>query len=515
MKKTLFIKNTLVLTVTSLILRTIGIVFRIYLSGTIGPEGMGLYQLVVSVYVLASTFAVSGITVAVTRLVADELVRGTARSVRHVLRRSLLIGALGGIGSALLFFFGAEAIGSYAIGDVRAVSALKMMAFSLPSMGISACLKGYFSARRKVGYPAVAQLIEQVVRIALIFCLFRHFSAESLEKACVIVMIGDTVAEWASCLFVIACYLRDRGTLKRENLLSSAIPARTGVTRQLLTIAAPITAGRYLNSGLRTIETALVPARIARFCGSRETALAQFGALKGMALPLLFFPASFLSAMSSLLIPELSAAAVQGDRGGIRRMVDKSLRVTATASLLIAAIFTVFAEEIGLWLYNSRDVGVYLRVLAPLTPVMYADSIADGMLKGLNQQLRSLTYSVTDSAVRIVLIWLIVSRQGMGGFLFIMVISNLLTSYLNLHRLMTVTDLKPRWSALIVKPLMAVAGASAAAILATTLLKTSSLSPVVSVIIGATILCVVYGLLLHLLGCAIPLDIPLKKGYDR
>ena len=512
MKKALFIKNTFVLTVTSLILRTIGIVFRIYLSGTIGPEGMGLYQLVVSVYVLASTFAVSGITVAVTRLVADELVRGTARSVRHVLRRSLLIGALGGIGSALLFFFGAETIGSYAIGDVRAVSALKMMAFSLPSMGISACLKGYFSARRKVGYPAVAQLIEQVVRIALIFCLFRHFSAESLEKACVIVMIGDTVAEWASCLFVIACYLRDRGTLKRENLLSSAIPARTGVTRQLLTIAAPITAGRYLNSGLRTVETALVPARIARFCGSRETALAQFGALKGMALPLLFFPASFLSAMSSLLIPELSAAAVQGDRGGIRRMVDKSLRVTATASLLIAAIFTVFAEEIGLWLYNSRDLGVYLRVLAPLTPIMYTESIVDGMLKGLNQQNSSLKYSVADSALRIVLIFLLVPYRGMGAFLFIMVISNLMTSFLNTHRLLKVTGMSIEWSRWVIRPLLGACAAAAFSLIVTHLPLISSISGIWLTVLGILCLCGVYTALMVGLGCITRSDIRRTAG---
>ena len=515
MKPTRFVKNTVILTVTSLILRTVGIVFRIYLSGKIGSEGMGLYQLVISVYVLASTFATSGISVAVTRLVADELVRGTAHSVRHVLRRSLLLGGLLGLVSALLFFFGADYIGTRFVDDIRAIPALKMMAFSLPSMGISACLKGYFSARRKVNYPAISQLLEQAVRIGLIFFIFYRFTALGLEKACLAVMFGDTVAEWLSCLFVAVSYRRDRRTLQREIPHTHTAQKRPSVVRQLLTIAAPITAGRYLNSVLRTVETILVPSRIAQFCGSRESALSQFGALKGMALPLIFFPASFLSAMSSLLIPELSSAAVRDDRDGIRRMTEKSLQVTLGASILIAAVFTVFAEELGLLFYNSREVGVYLRVLAPLTPIMYAESIVDGMLKGLNQQMRSLTYSVTDSAVRIVLIWAIVPRQGLGGFLFIMVISNLLTSFLNLGRLLTVTALRPNWGQTVIKPLLAAVIASAGALMLTSCLSKTALPTLAVTGIGIGGLCIFYGFLTYAFGCAIPLDILRKKGYDR
>ena len=71
MKHGLFIKNAAVLTVTSLILRTLGIVFRIWMSNTVGAEGMGLYQLVVSVYVFVSAFATTGICTAVTRLTAE------------------------------------------------------------------------------------------------------------------------------------------------------------------------------------------------------------------------------------------------------------------------------------------------------------------------------------------------------------------------------------------------------------------------------------------------------------
>ncbi|MEE1055002.1 MAG: oligosaccharide flippase family protein, partial [Acutalibacteraceae bacterium] len=79
MKKTLFIKNALILTVSSLILRFVGIIFKVWLAKLIGSEGIGLYQLVFSVYMLASTFAASGICTAVTRLIAEELAVGTKK----------------------------------------------------------------------------------------------------------------------------------------------------------------------------------------------------------------------------------------------------------------------------------------------------------------------------------------------------------------------------------------------------------------------------------------------------
>lgn len=501
MKHSRFVKNAAILTVTSLILRTVGIFFRIYLSGKIGAEGMGLYQLVISIYVLGSTFATSGISTAVTRLVADELVCGTARSVRHILRRSVALSLLIGIASTLLIFFGAELISVYWIKDIRAVPALKMLSWSLPSMGVSSCLRGYFIARRKVEGTSHAQLLEQVVRIAVIMLIIDRFAASGLATACLAVMIGDTVAEWSSCGYIAFGYFRDKRRLERETAGIVSERQRMPVVRQLLSIAAPITAGRYLNTILRTIENILVPNSIARFCGSRESGLSQFGALKGMALPLIFFPASFLSAMSTLLIPEISSANAGHRQDRIKFSIEKALHITLTASMLIGAVFTAFSKQLGQLLYGSTEVGIYLRVLAPLTPIMYAESIVDGILKGLNQQVSSLKYSVADSAIRIVLIFFLVPRYGMGGFLFIMVISNVLTSFLNMNRLLTVTGMHIRWGRWILCPLLCAVTAAAAAILLTKLPVFAAFPTIVVAIAGILVLCILYSISLLGLGC--------------
>ena len=100
MKRFTFIKNAFILTATSLLLRTVGMFFRVYMSGKIGAEGMGLYQLIFSIYVLASTFATAGISTAVTRLVAEESGRG-AKTVRRILHRAIAVSAVVGIVSGL------------------------------------------------------------------------------------------------------------------------------------------------------------------------------------------------------------------------------------------------------------------------------------------------------------------------------------------------------------------------------------------------------------------------------
>ena len=453
-----FMKNTMVMTVTALVLRAIGIIFRIYLSGRIGAEGMGLYQMVFSVYVLLSTFASTGICTAVARLVTDELVCGSIKSIRRVLRRAIPLCVAVGLLSAILIFVFSATVCSYLLKDMRAVTSVKALGVGLPFMGVTACLRGYFMARRKTVLPSIAQILEQLARIGFIFMFLQLFD-KTVERACLAVILGDSFAEIFSCCVISVGYVLDIRRVKSQHT-SGSLQTKNGMLRRLLDIAAPITVGRYVNSALRTMENVLVPQKLTAFGGTTQTSLEQFGMLKGMALPLLFFPSSFLSSVSTLLIPELSEAHTLGEQKKVCRAVKKTLRITLLTSILLGGLFTVFAYEFGDILYGSREVGFLLRVLAPLTPIMYLESIVDGMLKGLNQQLSSLWYNLLDSASRIALIMVIVPRKGLAGFLFIMILSNFLTSYLNLQRLLKVTNMRMLWGAWVVKPVITITAAS-------------------------------------------------------
>ncbi len=495
MKKVVFLKNAVILTATALLLRAIGIFFRVWMAGRLGAEGMGLYQLVFSVYVLAATFATSGISTAVTRLVTDELALGTRHGTLRILRRAILLTTLVAVASMGIVFFGAHPIAKYLLGDLRAVPALKILCFSLPFMGISSCLRGYFIARRRAGPSSSSQILEQIVRIAVVVFLVGRYAQKGLAATCGAVLFGDTAAEGISCLFLYLSYLRDRRSIPAEGGRKNP---PFGIVRRILHIALPISSGRYLNSGLRTVENILMPTSLAQYGGSKSQSLGQFGMIKGMALPILFFPASLLNAVSTLLIPEMSEASAKGEWYKVKSATLRAFQITLLLSFFIAAVFLFGAEEIGWLVYKDKGVSYFLRVLAPLVPFMYLDSVCDGMLKGLDQQVFTFQNSVLDSALRIPLILLLVPAKGMPAFLGIMYFSNLFTSFLNAGRLIKVSKIKLpvfRW---IVKPLLSIAVSSLFSdMLARTLFPVSQIGYLAVLIVGTA---AIYFPLLFLLG---------------
>ena len=498
MKKFTFLKNAAILTATALILRTLGIFFRIYMSNAIGAEGMGLYQLIFSVYVLAAAFAGGGISTAVTRLCADELACGSKKSVVRILHKALVLTAVISLSSMVLVFLSADVIAGSFLGDMRAAPALRILCPSLPFMGVSSCLRGYFIARRKTGNPSAAQIFEQLVRIGVVMALLAAWAGRGVTVACAAVLLGDTVAEICSCFYMYLGYIRDKRRLPPH----ADKPDRPSypVYKKILSIALPIIGSRYLNTILRTVENLLIPGALSRYAGGREAGLSQFGMLKGMAMPILFFPSSFLSAMATLLVPEISEASARGLKQKVARTTSRSIHITLAASILIGGLFLIFAPQVGQMVYKSQEVGYLLRALAPIVPFMYLESVCDGILKGLNQQTSSFAYSIVDSLSRIGLILALVPFKGMQGFLAVMVFSNILTSSLNIRRLLMVTHLRMRIIQWIIKPLVCMAGSGAGGYFLFATLEKAGLPLLAALPLALLISSVLYLILLLLTG---------------
>lgn len=492
MNKRAFYKNTAVMTATSLLLRLLGIVFRVFISNRVGAEGMGLYQLVFSVYILGATFATGGLTTAVTCLTTEHMTQNDTAGVRRLMHLSVLLCLLVGGASALLLYVGAPFIGLW-MNDTRAVSALSISGIALPFIGVSACIKGYFMARRQAWPPCLSQIVEQAIRIGSILLMLSLWWDGSLEHACVIIILGDALSETVACLYLLLAYRKDGKSL------SASPPKRAKLLRPLLNIALPLTAGRYLSTALRTVENFLVPARLTLYTHSDALSLAQFGAVKGMALPLIFFPSALLVTLSGLLIPELTDAHALGQRRQVARLVERTLHVTLLGALLIGGLFTVLGHALGNLLYHDSLVGLLLQILGPLTPVMYLDSVVTGMLKGLGQQTHSLWFAVADSAVRVLLIWLLLPQYGLTGFLYVMLVSNVLTCTLSTHRLLKVSHTPMNWNRWVLRPLFAAAAAGGCVWITARLLPTAE--GLVAVLLQGLVFITVYCLLLPLLGC--------------
>lgn len=454
MKKVLFIKNTLILTVTALILRIIGMVFRVWLADSIGAEGIGIYQVIFSVYILAATFATSGISTAVTRIVTERLAIGDKHSVGRVLFISSILTLSIALFTSLIIIAFATPISKYLIGDMRAELSLKILCIGLPFMSVCSCFRGYFLARRSTLPPSLCQIAEQLVRMAIIVFLIGKYAHLGLAYTSAAVLMGDSVAEGVSCLIIWLFYKFDFKKLRQKT--TSSLKKRAALS-EIFRISIPISAGRYAHTALRTAESLITPNCLTKYSGTKTSALEQFGMIKGMALPILLFPASLLSAVSTLLIPEITQSVAEKKKHSVENAIEKVFSVTSVTSFLIAGIFLTVAEPLGAVVYKNSSVGWLIKALAPLVPFMYIDLIADGILKGLDEQTFLFKSNIIDSLIRVILVFLLVPHLGMMGFLGVMLFSNLFTSILSIVKILKSTKTRFNFKKYFIKPLLAAA----------------------------------------------------------
>lgn len=451
MKKRAFIKNAIILTVTMLLLRTTNIAYRIYLSDKIGTTGMGLFQLIFSVFILAITISTSGISLAVTRLVTEASAVGKIGCAKSIIKKCMVFSLSISLLAAICLYFSADYLATNILCDSRAALPLKILAPGLPFMAICACLKGYFLAVRDMMKPACAEILEQFSTIGIVAALFVYISPPGLENACCAIMLGSTVGEILSCGCTFLLYQISLKKLKCANTKSS------GAFRQIIHIALPVTFSSTLRSLLSTIENILIPLGFKKNGASAEISLSQYGMIQGMVMPILFFPSSFLVAFSSLLIPEMAESNAAGKHLTIERTTSRAIQFTLLFSTFITAIFIAFAKDLGLALYENEESGVILRVLAPLVPLMYLDGIVDSILKGLDQQLYSLKYNFWDSALRVLLIYFVIPFFGTKGYICVLFFSTIFNAALSINRLIQVSKIEVKLSSWAFKPIICAA----------------------------------------------------------
>lgn len=270
MKKRVFLFNALLLTGASLLARTLSIGFRVSISNKIGAEGIGLYQLICTVFLFAVTFSTAGVSLSVTRLSPTPWPRSaTATSATSSKKASFLSLSLSLTAAGVLFFC-SEQIAVFLLHDARTASSLRILAPSLPFMAVSSCFRGYFIAVRKVMGSVSEQLFEQVVNIVVTMVMIDRFSPYGLEYACCAVVIGTTVSELTSCGFSFLLYVRQR---RKQRCAQQKQP---GSFKKIMGITFPVTISSACVRAERHREHPH-PRRIAQVGASPERALAGYG----------------------------------------------------------------------------------------------------------------------------------------------------------------------------------------------------------------------------------------------
>ena len=422
--------NTVLLTLTALVMRGVGMAFQVWLTKKIGAAGIGLFQLIMSVSMLAATFAISGIRFAATRLVSLELGRDNETGVAAAITRCLVYAFCFGAAATVALWLGAPLISAKWIGDVRTLLSLRVLALSLLPFSLSAVLEGYFTAVCRVVKSAVVTVAEQIIRIGVIALALGAAANHSLEISCAIIVAGSVAGEITSFCMLTVLYAIE----KRRMKIRRDAPT-DGMTRRMLGIAIPLAVSAYVRTSLNTLQHMLVPRGLRKSGASAERALADYGTVHGMAFPIIMFPSAVFTSFAELIVPELTDAQVRGDNARIATLVKKSLVYCLLFSVVMMTLMIGLSDALGLWIYDNAEIGKFLRILAWLMPIMYLDSVTDGILRGLGEQVYTMGVNIADSLVSVILVWYLLPRYGVAGYLFMVAFTELFNFAASILRL--------------------------------------------------------------------------------
>lgn len=449
-KLKLFFMNSMLLSITSILMRAIGVAFNVYISNEIGMAGMGLIELIVTVFSFAVVLAVSGVSLASTRLVAEEMANNSDTGIRKSMRSCITYSLIFGISSAILMLCTSNFIGTYFLGDTRTIKSLLVLSISLPLIAVQSALYGYFTAVRRVAISAGVQIVEQLIRIGLTVYLLQIFIPYGVEYACLGLIIASSIAEMFSFVALLIFYEID----KKRFSAKTAQPIN--IRRRLLKISLPIAFSSYVCSALYMIKNIMIPIGLIKSGLTRDGALAQFGIISGMVIPIIFFPSAFLSAFSSMIVPEITECYKLGNMKRINYMISRAFQVTLLFSIGVIGIFLKFPHDFGIVIFKSLEIGIYIKILAPLILIMYLDSVVDAMLKGLDKQVSSMFYNIIDSIIGIALVYLLLPKFGIKGLLLVMFSSKLINAFLSINKIIKVTSFKIDIMSWLIKPCLAI-----------------------------------------------------------
>ena len=431
-RKHSMITGTLLLTAAGFAVRILGFFYRIFLSRTIGAEGLGLYNLVHPLYGICFALCAGSIQTAISRCIAANLSRRKL-FLRTGLMISLSIAAL----LAMILYAGSQFLANQILLESRCGEFLRLMALSIPFSAIHACVNGYYYGMQRTRVPAASQITEQLIRMGVVFLLVLFFQAEQIPITTELAVLGHLAGEAGSCFYAALTFLIFDHTVSSPclPLTSSTALSTLCAGRELMSMALPLMGNRLVLNLLSSAEAIWIPSRLVLSGLTSREAFELYGVLTGMALPFIFFPSAISNSMAVILLPAVAGAQADGREHHIREAVLTSLRYSLYMGILCIGVFTCFGDFLGNIVFHESSAGYFMKVLAWLCPFLYLATTTGSILNGLGKTSAVFLQNTSALSLRLAFVFFGIPRFGIHGCLWGMLASELFLSAMHLYTL--------------------------------------------------------------------------------
>ena len=372
-----------ILAMASMIVRVIGLLYRAPLTAIIGDEGNGYYGTAYNIYTIILMVSSYSMPSAISKLMAQKLAVGEYRNANRVFRCALTYGVLVGLVGSGLLFFGAR----FLVPDV-AVCVLQVFAPTVFLFGILGSMRGYFQARGSMVQTSVSQILEQlanaVVSIAAAWLLMQTAVGADPTRRAQLGAMGSALGTGAgvliALLFMIFCFRRSKEGRKAE-ILSDATGKEEKYRiflRDTVLVITPFMLSGVIMNLTTSLNQTIYMRMLIDLKGAGETATTTlYGIFSNKAVVISNIPISIATAVSSAIIPGISAAYARRDETGARRQVGNAIRITSIVAIPSAVGLAVLARPITMLMFpqmESLELASSLLSLLAVTVIFYSIS---------------------------------------------------------------------------------------------------------------------------------------------
>lgn len=476
-----FFKAVAVVTVFSVCEKFLGFLYRIYLSRSIGAEGVGTYQVALSVFGFLFTLISSGTPITLTRLMAKYRAEKREDRVAKAITAAISYTLLISVPVCVICYILGDKLG-FLFADKRSLKVFFIILPGLIFTSVYSVLRGVFWGNKDFLPYSVIELLEEIcmITVGIIVITVMHDKANGA--------LGAGIAVATS--YVLSFSLATIVFFARKNKLASP----KSEFKPIICASAPITAMRTVNSLAVSLVSIILPHRLIAAGFTESQAMSLFGSAAGQAIPLLFIPTTLIGSFTLVLIPEISDAYYRNKSATLKNDVEKAIKFTSALTCFFIPVFFVCGKQIGIIIFDSAECGEYLTASAYLMLFMGLSNITTSILNSIGCEIQALLFCVAGGVLMLLSIWFLPAYVGIYalliGFSFVYVI----TTVLNLILLRKKCPEKPK----LVKYLFASATITAPTVMLGLMLEkllTDFLGIVFTFLTCSVVLCCFYGML--------------------
>ena len=407
-------RGALFLTALSSVSQLLGFGYRVLLSRMAGAEVMGLYQLIMPVYSVLLSLTAVGLTAAISNLTSQYLALGNGKAVSQTVGTCLRLFFLALIPLGAGVVLGSDAISVYLLGDARTQLGLMLLVPCVALTGVENFHKHVFYGSGSVRAPAVVELLEQFVRTLAVLGLLWLFLPQYPERVVGLIVCGMVICEIFSSCTLVVLYRRRLARLHRQGTGEAGNIRR----RRVCSIALPVGLNALLGNLLGAANATLIPQKLVEGGVERSQAVAQFGVVCGMTMPMLSLPIVFLGALNLVLVPRLARAAALSREREVRRLVGRAMSAVSLLTLPAMSLMVVVGPDLGNAMFHQEGVGEYLIPLALVMAMSCFCSVVASALNGVGSQRAVAAISLLGGVVQLLFTLALVPLPGvgMGGY---------------------------------------------------------------------------------------------------